>query len=297
MISSCGSGIGSSRAGCGRLCDAWDRGQKAGDGIAAIGRSSGFAKCMLRQLKPRSAMCTRAGWSGRCRKNRRRCSGWSRRVFPESLRHALQAGLLLDAQDIAPDHAVQPMLREWVMGLWTERLVGGEASRRDDSPALVAVCGLSNRAGYRLCRVAGLGKMIVAGVKPSEKAADRILVRSRVEWLEGRLGRSDPEFRAAALADVQSMARSKLPRRRHAARIGLLTLARLLADFEPFRLRWALQHWPYPIVKLIRSLMSSPAKPNAGDACRRDGALENRLGTAHAGGTAGRSSGPRRRRS
>ena len=64
------------------------------------------------------------------------------------------------------------------MGLWTERLVGGEASRPDDSPALVAVCGLSNRAGYRLCRVAGLGKMVVAGVKPA-KAADRAVRRSR----------------------------------------------------------------------------------------------------------------------
>ena len=42
---------------------------------------------------------------------------------------------------------------------------------------------------------------------------------------------------------------------------GLFTLARLLADLEPFRLRWALQHWPYPIVKLTRSLISSPAKP------------------------------------
>jgi hypothetical protein len=34
-----------------------------------------------------------------------------------------------------------------------------------------------------------------------------------------------------------------------------VTFARLLADAEPFRLRWALQHWPYPIVKLVRSLM------------------------------------------
>ena len=48
---------------------------------------------------------------------------------------------------------------------------------------------------------------------------------------------------------------SKLPPRRRQARIGLLTMARLLADAEPFRLRWALQHWPYPLAKLVRSLM------------------------------------------
>ena len=66
----------------------------------------------------------------------------------------------------------------------------------------------------------------------------------------------DSEFQTRARADVQLIARMKLPRRLHAARIGLFTFARLLADFEPFRLRWALQHWPYPIVKIIRSLMS-----------------------------------------
>jgi hypothetical protein len=36
-------------------------------------------------------------------------------------------------------------------------------------------------------------------------------------------------------------------------------MARLLADCEPFRLRWALQHWPYPIAKLIRSLLPGVA--------------------------------------
>ncbi len=65
---------------------------------------------------------------------------------------------------------------------------------------------------------------------------------------------------AQAQADVQSMARSKLPRRRHAARIGLVTLARLLEEVEPFRLRWALEHWPYPVAKLTRTLMPGSAK-------------------------------------
>ena len=88
-------------------------------------------------------------------------------------------------------------------------------------------------------------------------------MRSRAEWLHGRLSRGDSKFRSLALADVQSIVNSKLPRRHHAARIGLLTLARLLADLEPFRLRWALQHWPYPIVKLTRSLMSSTKRTPA----------------------------------
>ena len=59
--------------------------------------------------------------------------------------------------------------------------------------------------------------------------------------------------------DVEASRSSKLPPRQQPARIGLATIARLLADSEPFRLRWALQHWPYPIAKLIRSLMPPAA--------------------------------------
>ena len=53
-------------------------------------------------------------------------------------------------------------------------------------------------------------------------------------------------------------------------RIGLFTFARLLADSEPFRLRWALQHWPYPIVKLARSIMSDPPSRATAVLARRD---------------------------
>ena len=68
--------------------------------------------------------------------------------------------------------------------------------------------------------------------------------------------RSNRNSQRAPAPTLNSIAQTKLPRRLHAARIGLFTVARLLADSEPFRLRWALQHWPYPIVKLTRSLMS-----------------------------------------
>ena len=42
-----------------------------------------------------------------------------------------------------------------------------------------------------------------------------------------------------------------------------MTLARLLADCEPFRVRWALQHWPYPIAKLVRFLMAAASNRSA----------------------------------
>ena len=134
MILFFGSGTGSSPAGCRRLCEAWDRQTSSGDKVAA-------------------ARAGAAARDARCHGRRRACSGAPdlagpalleespavQRVVvasvPDSLRHSLQAGLLLDAQDIAPDHTVQPMFRDCVLGLWTERLLGGESSRPDDSPA------------------------------------------------------------------------------------------------------------------------------------------------------------------
>ncbi len=172
-----------------RLCDAWDRGQKAGDGMAA---ARAIERLRAMHIATIEASFSHVHPSWMVRALREESPAVQRLVaasVPGPLRQSLQAGLLLDAQDITPDHAVQPMVQQWVMGLWTERLVGGEASRPDDSPALIAVCGLSNCAGYRLCRVVGLGKMVVAGVKPA-KAADRALaaqpagVAGRPTWGE-----------------------------------------------------------------------------------------------------------------
>ncbi len=157
-----------------RLCDAWDREQKAGDGMAA---ARAIERLRAMHIATIEASFSHVHPSWMVRALREESPAVQRLVaasVPGPLRQSLQAGLLLDAEDITPDRAVQPMVQEWVMGLWTERLVGGEASRPDDAPALVAVCRISNRAGYRLCRVAGLGKMVVAGVKPA-KATDRAL--------------------------------------------------------------------------------------------------------------------------
>src|SRR5262249_20438094 len=87
--------------------------------------------------------------------------------------------------------------------------------------------------------------------------------RTRWEWLRDRLSAADPELAVLARRDVQAAAVTKLPGRRQSARIGLVTVARLLVDCEPFRARWALQHWPYPIAKLIRSLRPPAGKRSA----------------------------------
>lgn len=69
------------------------------------------------------------------------------------------------------------------------------------------------------------------------------------------MANADADLRTLASLDIETSGSSKLPPRHQAARIGLATIARLLAASEQFRLRRALQHWPYPIAKLIRSLI------------------------------------------
>jgi hypothetical protein len=178
---------------------------------------------------------------------------------PESVRNAVQAGLLLDNDDLQVDRPADPQTLTWVWSLWSERLVGGESERADDPPVIVAMTGLSPRTGYRLCRLTGIAKRVLAGQDGLDTDM-RSASRARTAWFRHQLGSAGPEFGAVARHDVRSKPAANLPRRRRTARLGLLTIARLLADGEPFRVRWALQHWPYTIAKLTRSLMPSDAK-------------------------------------
>lgn len=168
---------------------------------------------------------------------------------PDRIRGRVQAELLLDNDDLKAERPADPQVLAWACSLWSERLVGGEP-RRDDPPVIAAMSDLSPRSAYRLCRYAGEIKLALAGF-------------GRPEWAVAFARTAGPEFAAVARHDGKSVAGSKLPARRLPARIGLLTIARLLADCEPFRVRWALQHWPYAIAKLVRALMPPAEKRSA----------------------------------
>jgi hypothetical protein len=102
--------------------------------------------------------------------------------------------------------------------------------------------------------LAGLVKLALTGQEPGR----RTVATARVQWFRDQLTGGDSDLGALARQDVQSgSSRSaQVPRRHRSAWIGLATIARLLAGCEPVRLRWALQHWPYPLAKLIRALMA-----------------------------------------
>jgi hypothetical protein len=237
-----------------RLCQAWDResadtdGREPAQALDRLGRMhQSAARLELGRVHP--------SWLVRALKDespavRRKVAA----SFPESLRRRVQAELLLDSQDLASERAAVPEVLDWVLGLWTERLIGGEPQRPYDRPVVIAMTRLSPRAGYGLCRLAGLSKLALAGQTPLSDRS-RPSQSTRSEWLLGRLADAGSEFQAAVRKDVGAAISSQVPNRHQAARIGLVTFARLLAECEPSRLRWALQHWPYPIAKLTRSLM------------------------------------------
>jgi hypothetical protein len=241
-----------------RLCASWDHDVKHDDTATAQA-----ALQRLRKLHGNSARVdlsrAHASWWVRALKEE---SPAVQRIItasvPEFIRGALQSGLLLDSDDLKTERAPSAEVVSWVTALWTERLVGGETERPDDSLAVVVLTRLSPRSGHRLCRMAGLAKLVLTGQEPGRSPG----ALARRQWLRDQLTAADAELVSLARQDLESARTSQVPRRHRLARLGLPTIARLLSGCEPVRLRWAMQHWPYPLAKLIRSLMPpEPGRP------------------------------------
>ncbi len=140
----------------------------------------------------------------------------------------------------------------WVLSLWTERLVGGRSETAADPPEIVAITQLSRLEALRLFRLWGFSKLALAGAHPQRKRPRPREIERR-KWIEAETAREPGSLRAMAQADVQAQAKSTALLPRKMALLGVLGLARLCKDSDPFRLRWALQHLPYTIAKHIRS--------------------------------------------
>jgi len=140
----------------------------------------------------------------------------------------------------APDRPPHPEVLEWVLSLWAERLVGGEPERDDDPPVIIALTRLSPREAYRLWQGVGEAKRRLAE-DPNQR----------------------PEVRQLLQRDIETVDRARFGPRRRTALLGLTTAARLLADCDLFRSRWALQRLPYPVVKQIRRFTPPASKQSA----------------------------------
>lgn len=151
---------------------------------------------------------------------------------PPSVQSALRAAL---GEPRSPDRRPHPEVLDWALALWTERLIGGEPQRDDDPPVIAALTRLSPRGTYRLWLEVGQTKRRLAA-DPDQR----------------------PEIRDFLKRDIDAAEQAPFGFRRRTALLGLLTAARLLADCELFRSRWALQHLPYPFVKQIRRFTPPP---------------------------------------
>ncbi|MDE2508186.1 MAG: hypothetical protein KGM43_13300 [Planctomycetota bacterium] len=172
----------------------------------------------------------------------------------EPLRSNLRVGLGLAADDLACDRTPHEGAVATARCLWTERLVGDVPTRDDDPRVIVAMTALDPRALVRVIRTAGLAKFALALPREADAAS------FQADHYRQSLLSSHPSFVPQALRDVAELPGG--PRHRF-ARLGTVTFARLLACCEPYRARWALQHWPYASAKWLRMLMGRRTRPGA----------------------------------
>lgn len=179
-------------------------------------------------------------------------------------RARLRQLLEVDEGDLTPDRQADPEAVRWVVSLWTERLVGGPPSRPDDPPVVLALARLGNRGFYRLSRAIGLAKRAIVAESAVDESHPRpegwpMLKPDESGWMLQVAAREGPEFDPSFVAIARRDTASVPERdRRGLARLGLVTVARLLSAVEPHRARWAMQHAPYEIARFLRAQMSLP---------------------------------------
>ena len=156
--------------------------------------------------------------------------------------------------------SAHPEAVAWALTLWTERLVGDLAESPDDPPVILALSQFSLRDQLRLVKALGQAKLAFAidnlGPDPTVEALARCSAtdRVRIAFFRRIIGEPDSRLIPLARADFGSVAAD--PRWKFAA-VGLLTVARLLKGFDPHRVRWAVQHIPYPIARRFGKLAGS----------------------------------------
>jgi hypothetical protein len=120
---------------------------------------------------------------------------------------------------------------------------------------------------HRLVSATGLAKRAYALPRPDDPDGPegarplRGRDRARLEHVRVLWARTDPRLVQVARKDLESRAGGLPP-----FWLGLVTVGRLLADADPHRVRWALQHLPYNAAKFTRARMTFRAESAAGAA-------------------------------
>ena len=156
--------------------------------------------------------------------------------------------------------SANPAAVAWALTLWTERLVGDVPESPDDPPVILALSQFSLRDQLRLVKAIGQAKLAFAidGMAPDSSlealARTSAIDRVRIAFFRRIIGEPDSRLAPLARAEFESI---EADRRWKFAAVGLLTVARLLKGCDPHRVRWAIQHLPYPVAKRFGKLAGS----------------------------------------
>jgi hypothetical protein len=172
------------------------------------------------------------------------------------LRPILERGLGLGPAELESGRPSQPDALRWVQGLWDERIVGDLRDCPDEPRVVIALSRLTLRELITLAEAAGLAKLALAGDAPAR-------LRSRLRYLfvafQRGWGQASPTLRSWARNDFLHFVEGRTRKEDQPwSRFGLITLGRLLAGVEPYRARWAVQHLPYAIARMIRPAIKDP---------------------------------------
>lgn len=154
-----------------------------------------------------------------------------RTIESRRLQATVAQGLNLDLGDLECDFGSPSRDFGEALDLWTERFVAGLPRPSDDPPVITILSALKLRRLYRIIQATGEIKRSVVHDEDSQNPADRRFLKVAEPDLAAHPGRD----------------------RRSTARLGLVTVGRLLTMVEPYRVRWALQHLPYTIANVIRA--------------------------------------------
>ena len=209
---------------------------------------------------PRQAGCIGAGGSARCKDE----SPAVRRLIashgPLPVQKAASAAFGFSPSALEESRSPNPEILDWVLALWTERLVGGEPPRSAEPPVILALSCLSPPLLYRLCHAIGQARIALLG-DPQGVLSIRPSWQTEREWYKDwflqQIQAEETPLESWALKDIPGgRSEQGLDPRRRLATLGLTSIARLLTEPEPHRVRWALQHVPYQVAKRVRSIMA-----------------------------------------
>jgi hypothetical protein len=187
---------------------------------------------------------------------------------PPKVADAVRAAFGAEETNLTPTCKPHAAALRWALCLFAERLVGGVEPSAADAPVVRAVSSHHGASLLRLARSTALAKLAYAEVGVVERGAGpelpTLTPRERVRYQHfvetwSRSG-TDTRLVRMALWDAEDRSDSTLGRARsirsELSRLGLTSLSRLMVGVEPQRARWALQHLPYPIAKVVRSRMN-----------------------------------------